>query len=46
MEREFILINIIGFAKPKVQASAQQAISTVGLDGILYFLGFKDAFLK
>ena len=39
-------LGIAFHAKPKVQASARQAISTVGLDGILYFLGFKDAFLK
>ena len=39
-------LGIAFHAKPKVQASAQQSISTVGLDGILYFLGFKDAFLK
>lgn len=39
-------LGIAFHAKPKVVASAQQAISTVGLDGILYFLGFKDSFLK
>ena len=39
-------LGIAFHAKPKVQASARQAISTVGLDGILYFLGFKDAFLR
>ena len=39
-------LGIAFHAKPKVQASAKQSISTVGLDGILYFLGFKDAFLK
>ena len=39
-------LGIAFHAKPKVQASAQQSISTVGLDGILYFLGFKDSFLK
>lgn len=39
-------LGIAFHAKPKVKASATQAISTVGLDGILYFLGFKDSFLK
>ena len=39
-------LGIAFHAKPKVKENAQQAISTVGLDGILYFLGFKDAFLK
>ena len=39
-------LGIAFHAKPKVQASAQQSISTVGLDGILYFLGFKEAFLR
>ena len=39
-------LGIAFHAKPNVQASASQAISTVGLDGILYFLGFKDAFLR
>lgn len=29
-------------AKPIVQESAKQAISTLGLDGILYLLGFRD----
>ena len=39
-------LGIAFHAKPKVKESASQAISTVGLDGILYFLGFKDSFLK
>ena len=39
-------LGIAFHAKPKVKENARQAISTVGLDGILYFLGFKDAFLK
>ncbi|MBD1554932.1 phosphoserine phosphatase SerB [Pseudomonas sp. C2L12B] len=30
-------------AKPLVRQSAQQAISTLGLDGVLYLLGVKDA---
>ena len=39
-------LGIAFHAKPKVKESASQAISTVGLDGILYFLGFKDSFLR
>ncbi len=33
-------------AKPLVKASAKQAISTLGLDGILYLIGFRDRDLK
>lgn len=29
-------------AKPKVKASAEQSISTIGLDGILYLIGMSD----
>ena len=29
-------------AKPLVRASAKQALSNVGLDGILYLLGYSD----
>jgi hypothetical protein len=29
-------------AKPLVRQSAKQAISTLGLDGVLYLLGFRD----
>ena len=29
-------------AKPLVKASAEQSISTLGLDGILYLLGYSD----
>ncbi|MBQ7194941.1 MAG: phosphoserine phosphatase SerB [Bacteroidales bacterium] len=36
-------LGIAFHAKPKVVAGAQQAISTIGLDGILYFLGLKDS---
>ena len=39
-------LGIAFHAKPRVVANAKQALSTVGLDGILYFLGFKDSFLK
>ena len=42
------MLNLAGLgiayhAKPKVVAGAQQAISRVGLDGLLYFLGLKDS---
>lgn len=42
------MLNLAGLgiafhAKPKVKATAQQSISTIGLDGILYFLGLKDS---
>ena len=41
------MLNIAGLgiafrAKPIVKASAQQAISNAGLDGILYLLGYSD----
>ncbi|MNC84082.1 Phosphoserine phosphatase [compost metagenome] len=29
-------------AKPLVKQSAKQAISALGLDGVLYLLGFRD----
>ena len=35
-------LGIAFHAKPKVKANAEQAISTIGLDGILYLLGLKD----
>jgi len=35
-------LGIAFHAKPKVKASAKQAISTIGLDAILYLLGFRD----
>jgi phosphoserine phosphatase len=38
-------LGIAFHAKPKVKANAQQALSTMGLDGVLYFLGFKDSYL-
>ncbi len=42
------MLNIAGLgiafhAKPKVKESAKQSISTIGLDGILYFVGLKDS---
>ena len=41
------MLNLAGLgiafhAKPTVKANAQQSISTIGLDGVLYFLGFRD----
>ncbi|MBP1638404.1 MAG: phosphoserine phosphatase, partial [Bacteroidetes bacterium] len=41
------MLNLAGLgiafhAKPKVKENASQSISTIGLDGILYFLGFRD----
>ena len=38
-------LGIAFHAKPKVKATARQSISTIGLDGVLYFLGFKDSYL-
>ncbi|MBQ9077516.1 MAG: phosphoserine phosphatase SerB [Muribaculaceae bacterium] len=39
-------LGIAFHAKPKVKATAEQSLSTIGLDGILYFLGFKDSFIS
>ncbi len=38
-------LGIAFHAKPKVKATVEQSISTIGLDGILYFIGFKDSFM-
>ncbi|MBO4435183.1 MAG: phosphoserine phosphatase SerB [Bacteroidales bacterium] len=38
-------LGIAFHAKPRVQKTAKQSLSTVGLDGVLYFLGFKDSHL-
>lgn len=38
-------LGIAFHAKSKVKATAKQSISTIGLDGILYFLGYKDSYL-
>ncbi len=38
-------LGIAFHAKPKVKETAKQSISTIGLDGILYFLGYKDSYL-
>lgn len=44
------MLNLAGLgiafhAKPTVKENAQQAISNVGLDGVLYLLGFKDIYI-
>lgn len=38
-------LGIAYHAKPKVKAGAKQSISTIGIDGVLYFMGFKDSFI-
>ena len=38
-------LGIAFHAKPKVKQTARQSISTIGLDGVLYFLGFKDSYI-
>ena len=38
-------LGIAFHAKPRVVANAKQSINNIGLDGILYFLGFKDSYL-
>ncbi len=38
-------LGIAFHAKPKVKQTAEQSLSTIGLDGLLYFLGFKDSFI-
>lgn len=45
------MLNLAGLgiafhAKPKVKENAKQAISTVGLDGVLYLLGFNDSYIE
>lgn len=39
-------LGIAFHAKPKVVENARQSINTIGLDGVLYFLGFKDSYLE
>ncbi|MDE7180020.1 MAG: phosphoserine phosphatase SerB [Muribaculaceae bacterium] len=39
-------LGIAFHAKPKVKAEASQSISTTGIDGVLYFLGFKDSYMQ
>ena len=36
-------LGIAFHAKPRVVANAKQSLNTIGLDGVLYFLGFKDS---
>lgn len=38
-------LGIAFHAKPKVVENAKQSINTIGLDGVLYFLGFKDSYI-
>lgn len=38
-------LGIAFHVKPKVVANAKQSINTIGLDGVLYFLGFKDSYI-
>ncbi len=45
------MLNLAGLgiafhAKPRVKENARQAISTIGLDAILYLMGFRDRELK
>lgn len=39
-------LGIAYHAKPKVKENAKQSISTIGIDGVLYFLGFKDSYTE
>jgi phosphoserine phosphatase len=39
-------LGIAFHAKPKVKATAGQSLSTIGLDGVLYFLGLKDSWME
>lgn len=39
-------LGIAYHAKPKVVENARQSINTIGIDGVLYFLGFKDSYLE
>ncbi len=48
---DLAMLNLAGLgiafhAKPKVAATAKQSISTIGLDGILYFVGLKDSWIE
>ncbi|MDR1516571.1 MAG: phosphoserine phosphatase SerB [Dysgonamonadaceae bacterium] len=38
-------LGIAFHAKPKVKQTAGQSLSSIGIDGILYFLGYKDSLL-
>ncbi len=39
-------LGIAYHAKPKVKENASQSISTIGIDGVLYFIGFKDSHIS
>lgn len=39
-------LGIAFHAKPKVKETAKLSISTIGIDGVLYLLGYKDSFLE
>lgn len=39
-------LGIAYHAKPKVVANAKHSVNTIGLDGVLYFLGFKDSYIN
>ena len=38
-------LGIAFHAKPRVRETAEQNINVIGLDGVIYFLGFKDSYL-
>ncbi len=39
-------LGIAYHAKPKVRENAKQSINNMGLDGVLYFLGFQDTYMR
>jgi phosphoserine phosphatase len=39
-------LGIAFHAKPKVKENAKQSISNIGLDGVLYLLGYKDSLIQ
>ena len=44
------MLNLAGLgiafhAKPKVKENAQSSISSIGLDGVLYLLGYHDRYI-
>lgn len=38
-------LGIAFHAKKRVKESASQSISSIGIDGVLYFIGFKDSYI-
>ena len=45
------MLNLAGLgiayhAKPKVKENAKQSLSSIGIDGVLYMLGFKDSYIQ